>query len=423
MRLAFFCYRGNMMSGGQGLYLHALTQELARQGHEIDVLVGPPYPDPMPWANVVEIENHHFWASRFEKRRGAFLPKTNPFQIFEPLHFYEFLVTRFGFLPEPFAFSLRATTVLLDRLRRGVRYDLVHDIQSVGYGLLWVQALGIPVVTTIHHPLTVDLRSALVRARTFRERKGALTFYPVRSQARVARRLAGIVTSSEASRRQIESDFGVRPDRIHNVHNGVDLPTPGTLRPRPEQPELLFVGRCSDPNKGLEHLLDALARLPEPFVLRVLDRFPADTWLERRVNELGIGHRIRWEGKLPRTDLEAAFREATIVVLPSLFEGFGLPAVEALAAGTPVVCTTAGALAEVIRTAGVGALVPAADPSALAGAIADVWKRWEAEQAACVAARDRIERAFGWPEVAARTARVYEHVRASSTERRRKHRR
>jgi glycosyltransferase involved in cell wall biosynthesis len=287
----------------------------------------------------------------------------------------------------------------------------------VSYGLLWVQALGIPVVTTIHHPLTVDLRSALVRARTFRETKGALTFYPVRSQARVARRLAGIVTSSEASRRQIESDFGVRPDRIHNVHNGVDLPAPGKRRSRPGQPELLFVGRCSDPNKGLEHLLGALAQLPEPFVLRVLDRFPADSSLERQVNELRIGHRIRWEGKLPRADLEAAFRDATIVVLPSLFEGFGLPAVEALAAGTPVVCTTAGALTEVILTAGVGTLVPPADPAALAAAIVGVWGRWEEEQAACVAARERIEQAFGWPEVAARTAQVYEHVRAIRSKR------
>jgi glycosyltransferase involved in cell wall biosynthesis len=408
LRVAFLAYRGNMTSGGQGVYLHALTQELARLGHEVDVFVGPPYPDPMPWARVFEIENCEFWGSRFKKERGAFLPRPDPLRIFRPLNLYEYAVTRFGFLPEPFAFSLRAARAALAGVRAGVRYDLVHDVQSVSYGLLLLQRVGLPVVTTIHHPLTVDRRSSLVRDQTFTELKGTLTFYPVRTQARVARRLDAVLTSSEASAREIERGFGVRPERIHQIGNGVDLPAPGRERARPDPGELLFVGRCGDPNKGLEHLLAALARLPEGVRLRVLDVFPRGTSLEDQIRDLDLQRRVDFDGKVSREVLERAYRRASVVVVPSLFEGFGLPAVEALSVGTPVVAARAGALPEVIATAEAGRLVEPADGAALAKGIADVLGDWEAEHRRALAARARIEAAFAWPVIAERTARVYE---------------
>ncbi len=412
MRIAFACYRGNMASGGQGIYLRALTRELAALGHEVDVFVGPPYPDALPWARVQHLENHMFWASRFHRERpGAFLPRPDPWRILAPLSFFEFAVTRFGFFPEPFAFSVRAARSIRAELRRGRRYDLVHDVQSLGYGLLWLRALGLPVVSTIHHPLSVDLRSSLMRARGFRELKGALTFHPVRSQARVARRIDAIVTSSEASRETIARDFGTAPARIHNVLNGVELPPAGATRKRPAPPELLFVGRAGDPNKGLEHLLDALTQLPDEVRLRCLcDRPLRDDAIHARIERLRLGARVRFEGKVPRAALEAAYRDAAIVVLPSLFEGFGLPAIEALAAGTPVVATNAGALPEVLGQAGAGRAVERGSAPALAAEIRALLGDWEAEQRRVLEARPRIERAFGWPGVAARTVAVYSRV-------------
>jgi glycosyltransferase involved in cell wall biosynthesis len=351
-----------------------------------------------------------FWGKRFDKRRGAFLDRAQPWKIFRPLDFYEFAVTRFGFLPEPFAFSVRAASALVRELRGGTRYDLVHDVQSVGYGLLWLQALGLPVVTTIHHPLSIDLRSSLARDRSFAERKGSLTFYPVRSQARVARRLAAVLTSSESSRQAIARDFGVRSERIHDVRNGVVLSAPRERRARPPRHELLFVGRCGDPNKGLEYLLQALALLPHDVGLRVLDDFPAGTPLAETTRALQLESRIRFSGKVSADELEQAYASASAVVLPSLFEGFGLPAVEALAAGTPVVATRAGALPDVIADAGAGRLVPPRDPPALAKAIADVLERWDAAHAEALAARGRLESVFGWRPTAERTLRVYEKV-------------
>jgi len=419
VRVAFLCYRGNMKSGGQGVYLHALTRELAALGCEIDVFVGPPYPAELPWARVRELENQMFWGKRFDKRRGAFLDRARPWSIFRPLDFYEFAVTRFGFLPEPFAFSVRAARELLRELRAGARYDLVHDVQSVGYGLLGLQALGLPVVTTIHHPLSIDLRSSLARDRTFAEMKGSLTFYPVRSQARVARRLAAVLTSSEASKRAIARDFGVRPERIHDVRNGVELSAASERRARPERSELLFVGRCGDPNKGLEFLLHALALLPHHVGLRVLDDFPAFTPLEKTLRSLRLESRVRFSGKVSPAELERAYTGASAVVLPSLFEGFGLPAIEALAVGTPVVAARAGALPEVIADARAGRLVPPRDPAALAKAISEVLEHWDDAHAEALAARPRLESLFGWRPTAERTLRVYEHVLRERRERQR----
>jgi glycosyltransferase involved in cell wall biosynthesis len=410
VRIAFLAYRGSMQSGGQGVYLHALTRELAARGHEIDCFVGPPLPDPMPWARVRPIENQLFWSRRFERARGAFLPRPDPLRVLHPLNFYELAVTRFGFLPEPFAFSVRAARAVIARLRGGVRYDVVHDVQSLGYGLLWLRALGLPVVSTVHHPLSVDRRSSLARDRSFTERKGTLTFYPVRSQARVARRLDAVITSSGASAAAIAADFGVRPERIREIGNGVEL---APLAPPREAPgrDLLFVGRCGDPNKGLEHLLAALALLPAHLRLRVVDPYPAGTPLERQLRSLEIEGRVRFEGKLPRADLIEAYRSAAVTVVPSLFEGFGLPALESIAVGTPVVAARAGALPEVLAGAGAGRLVAPADPAGLAKGIAETLEAWRDEHRRARAARARIEARWAWSAIARRTEEIYAGLR------------
>ena len=410
MRIAFSAYRGTMQSGGLGVYLHALTKELVELGFEIDLFVGPPYPDPMPWVRMIELPNEHYWARRFSEGRVAPIGD-DPRRIFEPLNFYELAVTRFGFLPEMFAFSLRAARAFLREVRAGRRYDLVHDVQTLGYGLLWLRALGVPAVATIHHPLTIDRRFSLARDRNFSERRGSLLFHPVRTQARVARRIDAMITSSEASVAELRTGFGVQPERIHNVGNGVVLPAPGAPRPRPETSELLFMGRCGDPNKGFEYLLGAMALLPESVALRVLDEPPIESpRLMQQVADLKLHDRVVFAGKLPRGELERTLRTTTALVVPSLFEGFGLPAVEALASGTPLVATRAGALAEVVASAGAGTLVAPADAAALAAGIRAVLEDWERTQADAVAARARIEREFGWPTVAARTAEVYRQV-------------
>ncbi len=419
LRIALLAYRGNMQSGGQGIYLWFLARELSRAGHEVHVLAGPPYPDPMPFArSMTRIPNEGFWAKRFDPDPAAVLPRPDPFRIFEPLNFWEYAATWFGFLPEPFAFSVRAVRSIVERIRCGERFDLVHDVQSLGWAVLLLKAIGLPVVTTIHHPLSVDRRASFARDRSFREALGTMELYPVGMQAFVARRLDRVLTSSRQSGSEILRDFRVRPDRLRMVSNGLDT---DLFRPTPEveraPSELLCIARATDPNKGIPVLLDALALLPPHVTLTLVDDASPENPARERARKLGIEPRLRITGRLETPELLECYARATLVVVPSLYEGFGLPAAEAMACGTPVVATAAGALPEVLGIGGGGILVPPGDAAGLAEGIVTLLEQPARRSELGARARARIVDAFSWPRVAAATAAVYRELLAERSAR------
>jgi len=416
LRLLFTAYRGNMRCGGQGVYLWFLARELARLGHEITVLVGPPLPDPMPFAReVAEIPDDRFWGKWFVRDWASFFPAENPLGVLAPLRFWELAASRIGFFPEPFAFSARAFHETARRLRAGARFDLVHDVQCLGWGLLGLRALGLPVLATVHHPLTVDRRASFRRDRTLQEALGTAEFHPVGMQAFVARHLDRVLTSTEAGAWLIGRDFGVRRERLRVLGNGLDTelfsPDPAVAR---EPSTLLCVGRASDPNKGVTVLVEALAKLPPPTRLVLVDEDHPLHEGRRLAAALGVGDRLEITGRVPTGELVRRYRSATLVVVPSLYEGFGLPAAEAMACGTPVVAAAAGALPEVMRTGGGGPLVAKGDPGALAAAIAALLARPEEARSRLGAeARARVVDAYSWPRIAARTAEVYRELLAA----------
>ncbi|MBI4595733.1 MAG: glycosyltransferase, partial [Candidatus Tectomicrobia bacterium] len=180
-----------MYCGGQGIYLYYLSKALAEAGHQVTVVVSPPYPGPMPWAKVYKINNENFYARGYPH----FLPKDSPLEIFRPLNFFEFVSTRLKMFPEMLSFSLRAFS-LLQGIKRKERFDIIHDNQCLGYGLLLMRRLGAPVVATIHHPLAIDRTAALEQARSFSERLKRLMYYPWVMQKLVSQRLDGIITVS-----------------------------------------------------------------------------------------------------------------------------------------------------------------------------------------------------------------------------------
>ena len=411
-RVCFIAYRGNMTCGGQGIYLYFLARELSRLGIEVDVVVGPPYPDPMPFANRVQnLPNQEHWARWFTRDYAGMLPKNNPTAALNPLNLYELGASRLGFLPEPMAFSLRALHALAQRLRAGERWDLIHDVQCLGYGVLGLKALGLPVVTTIHHPLTVDRRASLIRDESFRDRIGSMAFYPVGMQATVARRIDRVFTSSEESARTIEADFGVRPERIRNVLNGLDT---DFYRPDPEvtpsQTELLCVGRASDPNKGVRTLIRALALLPKEMTLTLVDNNHPGNDVFKWAREVGVADRLNVTGRVEAERLLEFYQRAALTVVPSRYEGFGLPAVESLACGTPVVACRVGALPEVMALCGGGILVDKDSPEALAQGVLDLMQSREARDELGLRARERVEAHLSWRHVAAVTADGYAEV-------------
>jgi glycosyltransferase involved in cell wall biosynthesis len=409
LRIAFVAYRGNMNSGGQGIYLWFLAREMARLGHDVHVFVGPPYPDPMPFARVVQLPNQQFWAKWVLGQTDQIVPRKNPLQVLSPLNFYELVASKIGFLPELFAFSVRAFRRIAEELRAGQRFDLVHDVQCLGYGLLGLQAMGLPVVTTVHHPLTVDRRASFLRDETLLQAIGTMKFYPIGMQSFVARRLDAVFTSSEIGRRQIVQDFRVRPERLHNLRNGLDTelfsPDP-TVGKRSD--EILCVGRSSDPNKGIRTLITALSKLPAHVRLVLVDDDAPDNKVRRWAREVGVEDRVELTGRVDSAALIGLYRRAALVVVPSRYEGFGLPAVEAMACGTPVVATRAGALAEVVEFTEGGLLTPRDDPSALAAGI----ERLLADSAlrARLARRGRAQvvEAYSWPQIAKATAEAYD---------------
>lgn len=415
LRILFLAYRGNMRSGGQGVYLWFLARELAALGHRVSVYVGPPYPDPMPFADdVVRLHDEHYWGKWFVRDWANFFPKPNPLRALHPLELWSIGAARLGFLHEPLAFSLRAFHRLAGDLRRGRRFDLVHDVQTLGWGLLGVRALGVPVVATIHHPLSVDRRSSFARDRGLREALGTMEFHPVGMQAFVARRLDRVLTSSRASLGQIERDFGVARARLVNVWNGLDTdlfrPDPAVAR---DDAELLCVGRASDPTKGVRAAVEALARLPAGVRLTLVDDASPGNPVHDWARELGCTARLRVTGHVSTEELVRLYRRAALVLVPSRYEGFGLPAAEAMACGTPVVASDAGALAEIVRECRGGELVPTGDAAALADAVARLLARPDRRAELGARARGRVVERFAWPRIAEATAAVYREVLAA----------
>jgi len=406
MRICFLSYRGNMFSGGQGIFLYQLSRELARRGHEITAIIGPPYTDEMPWADVHREINHHFWGWHKD-----WLPKDNPLSAFCPVNMLEILYRKLGFFPEPLAFSIRALRTMARLIREGKRFDIVHDVQSLGYGVLPMRMMGLPVISTIHHPLSIDLKASINQPdKGFKDIMGAIEFYPVLMQAFVARHLDMVLTSTEAGRRELVADFRVKPSRIRIVSNGLDVdafyPHPGVER-APDS--ILFVGYTDSPQKGFLYLLRALKLMSERIKLVVVDdtnRWWAWTW----VDELGLRDRVFFTGKLSGGELIEQYSKAAVTVMPSLYEGFGLPALEATLCGSGVVASRAGALPEIIEDGSTGLLVPPRDPEAIAEAVMRLVDNPEERRAMVEKGRRRIRENYSWKKVADMTEEVYEEV-------------
>jgi glycosyltransferase involved in cell wall biosynthesis len=403
LKIGLLSYRGNPYCGGQGIYLTYLANELIKLGHEVHVIVGPPWPLFLKGATVHQVENFNFFG-----KKSDFLPPGNPFKIFSPLHFYEFGASRLGVFPEIKAFSFRAFFKLL-HLARTHRFDILHDNQCLGYGMLLWKLLGVPVVSTLHHPLSIDRATWFEQPSTLRQKVKRVLYYPLLMQKIVSNHLDRIITVSHDSAREIHQAFGIPPEKIRVVYNGLDsrefAPIPG-LAKKPNS--LIFVGNSEDRKKGLLYLLQALAYLPESVSLTVVDGgAPQRSFAPMLVEKYKVGRRVFFTGKIGPGDLVRLYSSAEIAVVPSLYEGFGFPAAEAMSCELPVVSSTAGALPEVVGNDGAGILVPARDGPALAKAIRRLLEDPELRRQMGQAGRRRVVNLFTWENAARQMVEVY----------------
>ena len=405
LRVAYLVYRGNPHCGGQGVYTRELVRELTELGHEVTVFSGPPYPTLADPTRLVPVPSLDLYRPANPFR----VPW--PFELRTTIDVREFAIMCAAGFPEPYTFSLRARRRLADRRDD---FDLVHDNQCLGRGLVpMMERDGWPVLATLHHPITVDRDLDLAHARGVWRRATLHRWYGfLRMQTEVARRIPRLVTVSESSRGDIADQMGVDPGRLHVVPVGVD---PQVFRPLPtvaRVPGRIMTTASADvPMKGLVHLLDALAKLRterDDAHLVVIGRPKPKSPIPARIEQLGLGGAVTFVSNVTTEDIVARYAQAQVACVPSLYEGFSLPAVEAMACAVPVVGTTGGAVPEVIGLDGeTGLLVPPADPSALAAALARTLDDGAGRERIGAAGRARVQARFTWRRTAEGTVDQY----------------
>ncbi|MFZ0140799.1 MAG: glycosyltransferase family 4 protein [Aeromicrobium sp.] len=409
MRIALMSYRSKPHCGGQGVYVRHLSRELVALGHTVEVFSGQPYPELDAGVTLTKVPSLDLYREPDPFRT----PKPKEFR--DLIDVEEVLTMWTAGFPEPRTFSERVA-----RLMKGRRgdFDIVHDNQTLGDGMLDIAEQGFPLIATIHHPITFDRRIDIANARSRRKKLVLRRWYGfLRMQKKVARRLPKILTVSESSRRDIVTDFGVDPSRLEVITLGVDdVFVPPTA---PRVPGRIVAMASADaPMKGIGTLLEAFAKLrTERDVELVLITKPGKR-TTRLIDDLGIADDVRFVNGISESELVDVMGSAEVACVPSLYEGFSLPTAELMACATPLVVSRAGAIPEVVGDDGACAtMVTPGDVGELESAIEELLDDPKRREAMGRAGRERVLDTFSWAAVAKATAAAYEEVIAEHADR------
>jgi MMP alpha-(1->4)-mannosyltransferase len=404
-----------MYSGGQGVYLHYVTRELVRLGHEVHVISGRPYPRLDAGVVHHRLHTYSFWAFLNGRDEHVFDHDHNPAAFFHPWNFYEFASTRASLASLFFTFSVRAYQKLAEIEASSGPFDLVHDNQTLGYGVLAMKRLmGKRVVASLHHPLAIDKANNLREATSLPARVIKELWFPWRMQSIVANGIDMVLTGSRNSAESVSRSMDIPIEHIRQTPYGVDEVV---MRPLSDATRrlgtILFVGDSEDRNKGARFLIEACARLQHECDFRLLFKDKKESDMKvvpPLVWKYGLKRFVEYIPRLSTDELVRLYNSAQFVVSPSLYEGFGLPAAEAMACGTPVIATTAGAFPEFIDDGRTGILVPPGDAGALAAAIKTLLRDPERCASMGAAASEHIRSRFTWARTTERTVELYREV-------------
>ncbi|NNE75164.1 MAG: glycosyltransferase family 4 protein [Acidimicrobiales bacterium] len=408
LRIAMLAYRGKPHVGGQGVYVRHLAKALTDLGHYVEVFGGPPYPELDERVPLTKLPSLQLYNDAFPMRKPRLWELNDVTDVLEAASFST------GNFSEPMAFSWRAYQALRDRVDE---FDLVHDNQTLGWGLLAIQnQLKLPVLATIHHPITVDRRLELEHAPNLWKQFGKRRWYSfTKMQTQVAKRMRRVMCVSENSKIDISRDHEVPLDRIHVVPVGVDpelfKPVPGVER---VPGKLVTTASADVAMKGLSYLLEAVAKLrtERDVSLTIIGR-PKEGQSLDKLRELGLEDVVEWVSGVPDQRIVELYSEAEVAVVPSLYEGFSLPAIEAMATGICLVATTGGALPEVTGTHGETCLqVPPGDSEALARQIGEALDNPTLRERVGKGGRQRVIDKWSWLHTARATVEEYEALLA-----------
>jgi glycosyltransferase involved in cell wall biosynthesis len=406
LRLAYFTYRGKPHVGGQGVYTRHLTKALVDLGHHVEVFSGQPYPIVDERIELHKLPSLDIFNDHHPGRFPAYWEIKSKADIVEILQFSK------GTFSEPLAFSVRALKELTPRIGE---FDLVHDNQCLGYGMLRIEKL-IPTIVTLHHPITKDRELEMAHAPTKGKRRSVGRWYSfVKMQGRVASRMPRIVVVSENSIKDIHDDMGVALDRMRLVPVGVD---PELFAPKPDvqrTPGRLITTASADVAlKGLSYLLEAMAKLrTERDVTLTIIGKPREGHSNDLIDKLGLRPHIQFVSGVTDERIVELYAEAELAVVPSLYEGFSLPAIEAMATGTCLVATDGGALPEVTGADGDTVLgCRAGDTDSLVTAIRRGLEDAELRARVGENGRRRVVERWSWKHCAQLTVDQYREVLA-----------
>ncbi|MEL6519982.1 MAG: glycosyltransferase family 4 protein [Pseudomonadota bacterium] len=395
MRIAILSYRSEPKVGGQGVYVDYLSSALARAGAKVDVISGPPYPNLSGDVDLVKLPSLDLFAQPHNGNLAL-----RPKHLLSPTDTYEYFGHLSGKFVEPYTFGQRAFQYFK---RHRKTYDVVLDNQSLSIGVGKIGSrLGVPLTTMIHHPITHDRKLALDAAPDWQHRWLVRRWYEFHHmQVAEARKLKAITCPSEHAKTDIVDQFGVDPDRIQPIPLGVDRSSfcPSDKIERSTQ-TLITTASSDTPLKGLSFLLEAYHQILQthPDCELVVIGTLREGLARQTIKRLGLDGRVQFKSNLSRSDLADEFRRAAIAITPSLYEGFGLPAAEAMSCGTPVIVTDGGALPEVAGDAGI--VVPKGDSGALADAITGLLDNPDQRRAIGAACLQRAETHFDWAAIA-----------------------
>jgi glycosyltransferase involved in cell wall biosynthesis len=406
LRILLPSYRSDPHTGGQGIYMRLISKALVDLGHHVDVISGPPYPELDPRIGLIKLPSLDMYA------RENPIACLNGEIMGNKTDLFEWWSHNWGGFPEPYTFGVRMAHYMRDKIDQ---YDIMHDNQTLCYGMLDVRDMGLPVVGTIHHPITKDRRIDIAHAKWPWIKFLKWRWYSfLNMQMKVARALDPLIVVSDSTKRDVHKDFKIPMQRMVRIHHGIDhelfTPQPHITR---RKNRLMATASADVPLKGLIYLIRAyrmlLADHPD-LELVVVGRLREGQTMDE-LNRLGIRDRVKFISGLSGEDIRDLYAEATIAVSPSVYEGFGFPAGEALSCGVPLVATDGGSLPEVVGDAGI--VVPHSNPPALARAIDGLLRNEDRRADMSVKARQHILDNFKWERCARDVVQLYRQTIAA----------
>ena len=396
-------YRSHPYTGGQGIYMRLVTKAMRDLGHRVEVVSGQPYPILDEGVELTKLPSLDLYSY------------SNPIKAFnlklfkDKIDLYEWISHLTGGFSEPYTFGERmARWAKLNY----TKYDVVHDNQTLAYGLLKFKKLGVPVVGTIHHPITMDKKIDIKHAETITLKILKWRWYSfLNMQMKVARQLDPIIVVSENTRKDLARDFKIDISKTRKVLHGIDHLTFRPIEKIKRKPNQLITTASADvPLKGLIYLIRAYALLLKDFpelelvVIGKLREGPTSKELDKK----GIKEKVKFVSDLTSDEIAQLYAESTIAVSPSVYEGFGFPAGEAMSCGIPLVSTNGGSLPEVVGDAGI--VVNHSDPYSLYKGIKELLDDDEKRLMYGKMGRDRVLDKFTWERAARELVDVYKEA-------------